>query len=153
MSEAYSHIVCGHCGQTNRVPANKPALESRCGSCHRPLFSGHPIEVDEAAFDRQIERSGIPLLIDVWAPWCGPCRSMAPMLERAALELEPRVRLLKLNADQAPQLAARLGVRGIPALLLMHSRRILARTSGAMNTARIVEWTNSNLCAAGIDCR
>jgi thioredoxin 2 len=103
--------------------------------------------------DRQIERSGIPLLIDVWAPWCGPCRSMAPMLERAALELEPRVRLLKLNADQAPQLAARLGVRGIPALLLMHSRRILARTSGAMNTARIVEWTNSNLCAAGIDCR
>ena len=142
------HIVCGRCGQTNRVAADKPALKARCGACHELLFGGHPIEVDQAAFERHRERNDIPVLVDVWAPWCGPCRAMAPMFERAASTLEPEVRLLKLNSDQAPEVSARLGIRSIPTMLLMKSGRVLARTSGAMSAEQIVAWTRSNLSAS-----
>jgi thioredoxin 2 len=148
MSEA-RHIVCGHCGQTNRVAADRPARQARCGSCHEQLFTGHPVEVDEASFERHATRNDIPVLVDVWAPWCGPCRAMAPMFERAAPALEPDVRLLKLNSDQAPELSSRLGIRSIPTMLLMRSGQILARTSGAMSSDQIVAWTRSNLSSHG----
>jgi thioredoxin 2 len=144
---ATSHIVCGRCGQTNRVAADRPALKARCGSCHEPLFAGHPLDVDEAGFERHAEHNDIPVLVDVWAPWCGPCRAMAPMFERAAAALEPGVRLLKLNSDQAPGVSARLGIRSIPTMLLLESGRVLARTSGAMSTQQIVAWTQSHLSA------
>jgi thioredoxin 2 len=138
-------IVCGHCGQTNRLPAERAMTGARCGSCHRPIFNGHPIEVDEAGFDRHLARSSVPLLVDVWAPWCGPCRSMAPMFERAAKELEPKVRLLKLNADTAPSVSSRLGISGIPTLLLMQGGREISRIAGAMDTPGIVAWTMAGL--------
>jgi thioredoxin 2 len=138
-------IVCGHCGKTNRLPANRAATAARCGSCHEQIFDGHPVEVDEAGFNRHLAQNSIPLLVDVWAPWCGPCRSMAPMFERAAKELEPKVRLLKLNSDTSPAVSARLGISGIPTLLLMRSGREIARTSGAMDTKAIVSWTTSGL--------
>ena len=142
---ASHQIVCGHCGKINRLPGERTATAARCGSCHQPIFSGHPIEVDEAGFGRHVAHSDIPVLVDVWAPWCGPCRTMAPMFERAARELEPKVRLLKLNADTAPAVSSRLGISGIPTLLLMQGGREIARTSGAMDTKNIVTWTMAGL--------
>jgi len=141
-------IVCGHCGQINRLPAERVATTARCGSCHAPFFSSHPIEIDEAGFARQVAHSDVPLLIDVWAPWCGPCRAMAPMFERAAQELEPAVRLLKLNSETAPDLSARLGITGIPTLLLMLREKELARSAGAMDARGIVAWTQAGLARA-----
>jgi len=120
---ASHQIVCGHCGKINRLPAERTATNARCGSCHQPIFSGQPIEVDEEAFGR----------------------SMAPMFERAANELEPKVRLLKLNADIAPSISSRLGISGIPTLLLMQGGREISRTSGAMDTSKIVAWTMAGL--------
>lgn len=144
-SPAARHIVCPHCAATNRVPLDRPAAAARCGSCHRPLFDGHPAAVDGAAFDRHRRNNTIPVLVDVWAPWCGPCRAMAPMFERAAAELEPEVRLLKLNSDEEPAIAAELGVRGIPALYLLHGGRVVAQTAGAMEAGRIVAFVRGAL--------
>lgn len=144
MSET-RQIVCGTCGQINRVPADRPAEAARCGACHKPLFTAHPLEVGEAGLERHIAHSGIPILVDVWAPWCGPCRTMAPMFEEAAAALEPEVRLLKLNADEAPNISARLGIRSIPTLLLLRSGQLVARSSGVMNAKQIVAWTQHNL--------
>jgi thioredoxin 2 len=135
------HIVCPHCLKINRVPTERPALGARCGSCGKPLFDQHPHEVDAHAFEHHRDASDLPLLVDVWAPWCGPCKSMAPMFEREAGELEPRVRLVKLNSDTEPELSSSLGVRAIPTLLLFHKGRELARTAGAMSTEALVTWT------------
>ena len=144
---ASRRIVCGKCGQINRLPADRPQAAARCGSCHQPIFSGHPIEVDEAGFGRHVAHSDIPLLVDVWAPWCGACRTMAPMFERAASELEPKVRLLKINADTAPSVSSRFGISGIPTLLLMQGGREVARISGAMDAKSIVAWTRAGLAS------
>ena len=138
-------IVCGHCGKINRLPAERAPGAARCGSCHQSIFGGHPIEVDEEGFGRHVAQNDIPVLIDVWAPWCGPCRSMAPMFERAAKELEPKVRLLKLNADTATSVSSRLRISGIPTLLLMQGGREISRISGAMDTPKIVAWTMAGL--------
>ena len=138
-------LVCGHCGQINRLPAGRAPTQGKCGKCHAPLFSGHPIEVDQAAFERHVAHSDLPLLVDVWAPWCGPCRAIAPMFARAAEALEPRVQLLKLNSDEAPEISAKFGISGIPTLLLLQKGRELARISGAMDPQRIVAWTLSGL--------
>jgi thioredoxin 2 len=142
------HIVCPHCAATNRVRHDKPAREGRCGACHKPLFEGHTLAVDGATFGRHRDHNDIAMLVDVWAPWCGPCRAMSPMFERAAAELEPEVRLLKVNADEEPQVAAELGVSGIPALFLIHGGHVVARSSGAMDTRRIVAWTRAHLAGA-----
>jgi thioredoxin 2 len=144
MSEA-RHIVCWHCDQINRVPVDRPMARARCGACHETLFNGHPVVTDEARFERHATRNDIPVLVDVWAPWCGPCRAMAPMFEQAAGELEPEMRLLKLNSDEAPELSARLGIRSIPTLLLMRTGKVLARTSGVMRADQIVAWARSSL--------
>jgi thioredoxin 2 len=144
MSES-RQIVCGNCGRINRLPVERAPGGARCGSCHQPMFTGHPLEVDEEAFGRHVAHSDIPVLVDVWAPWCGPCRAMAPMFERAAQELEPRVRLLKLNSDNAPAVSSRLGITGIPTLLLMRGGREIARHAGAMDARSIVAWAEAGL--------
>lgn len=138
-------IVCPACDTVNRVPAARPATAARCGNCHRALFDAHPVAVDEARFEKHLRANDIPVLVDIWAPWCGPCRTMAPHFERAAVALEPEVRLLKLNADEAPAVSARLGVRSIPAMFLFRNGSILAQTAGAMNAEAIVRWTRGHL--------
>lgn len=139
------HIVCPHCTGVNRVPAERLGEQPVCGRCKAPLFDAHPASVDERAFDIQLQRSDIPLLVDFWAPWCGPCRSMAPMFEQAARQLEPRVRLLKVNTDEEQSLGARFGIRSIPTLALFRGGREIARQAGAMDAASLVRWVQSEL--------
>ena len=142
------HIVCPHCAATNRLPAGKQAGAGKCGACHAALFDGHPAPVDATAFDKHRRNNDIAVLVDVWAPWCGPCRMMGPMFEAAAAELEPQVRLIKLNADEAPGVAAEYQVSGIPALLLFRGGRVVARSAGVMDARRIVDWTRDHLAQA-----
>jgi thioredoxin 2 len=143
-----TEIVCPSCLTLNRVPEGKPAGEAKCGACHQPLFTGKPVEVDAKAFERHIAKNQIPVLVDIWAPWCGPCRMMAPAYEQAAARLEPRVRLLKLNSDEHPEIARKLGVRGIPALFLFYRGAVLAQTAGAMSAAQIIAFVERAMAAA-----
>ncbi len=139
------NVVCPHCTATNRLPQGRPASAAKCGACHKELFSGHPAAVDGTALDKHRRANDIPVLVDVWAPWCGPCRAMAPMFESAAAELEPSVRLLKLNADDNQPTSAALGISGIPALLLFRRGELIARSAGAMDARNIVAWTRKHL--------
>jgi len=140
------HIVCPHCHTTNRVQAGDLSRAPDCGQCHRPLFTGRPLALDEAGFDRHVGRSQIPLLVDFWAPWCGPCRMMAPAFEQAAAQLEPRLRLAKVNTEEEQGLAARFNIRSIPTLALFQGGRELARQAGALRSAAdIARWVQSVL--------
>ena len=124
------HIVCPSCGAINRVPGDRSAQTAHCGSCKADLFAGKPVAVDGAGFERHTGKNDVAVLVDIWAPWCGPCRSMAPQFERAAQVLEPDVRLLKLNADENPEISARYGIRGIPALLLFKGGKVAEQIVG-----------------------
>lgn len=143
MSDAL-HLVCPHCNAVNRVPAARLGDAPTCGQCKQPLFVGQPLELDAASFDRHIGRSDIPVLVDFWAPWCGPCRMMAPAFAQAAGLLEPQFRLAKLDTEANQAIAARFGIRSIPTLALFRGGRELARQAGAMAAADIVRWARSH---------
>ena len=115
------HLVCPHCRSINRVPAVRLAEQPNCGQCHASLFTGHPIALTAADFDLHAQRAEIPLVVDFWAPWCGPCRMMAPAYEQAAQMLEPQVRLAKVNTEEEQPLAARFGISSIPTLVLLRA--------------------------------
>jgi len=131
------HVVCPHCAAVNRMSEARLADGGRCGGCHARLFEGRSVPMDAAQFRRHVRANDIPLLVDFWASWCGPCRMMAPMFEQAAARLEPRVRLGKVNTDEAPELATELGIRSIPTLALFRGGREVARVAGAMDASRI----------------
>jgi thioredoxin 2 len=137
------HLVCPHCQAVNRVPADRLDASPTCGQCHQPLFTGHPQAVDEAGFHKHLTRNDIPVLVDFWATWCGPCQMMAPHFAQAAAQLEPRVRLLKVDTDAERALGTRYAIRSIPTLALFKGGRELARQSGAMQSAGIVQWVRA----------
>jgi thioredoxin 2 len=144
MTGSAVHVVCPACGAINRIPAERPALHAKCGTCHQKLFSGKPVAADAATFERHITRNNIPVIVDFWASWCGPCIAMAPAYERAASELEPEYRLLKVNTEAEQSLAARYGIRSIPTLMLFMKSREVARRAGASDTRGIVSWAKAH---------
>lgn len=139
------HIVCPHCNTINRIVAERLADAANCGRCKKPLFSAHPVELNASGFERQTQRSDIPIVVDFWAPWCAPCRMMAPAYEQAASRLEPRVRLAKLNTEQEQLIASQLGIRSIPTLAIFSKGQEIARQPGAMDLAGIVRWVNAHV--------
>ena len=140
-------LACPSCSTLNRFPRERLAAGSKgkCGQCGSPLFDGHPVALDVSSFEAHAAKSDIPVLVDFWAPWCGPCKAMAPQFERAAARLEPAVRLAKINTDEEQELAQRFGIQGIPTMILFHHGKPIARQSGAMDASAIERWTRDAL--------
>ena len=144
MSDA-PHIVCPHCHTTNRVQRTDLASAPDCGKCHQSLFTGTPRALDAVSFDRHVGRNQIPVLVDFWAPWCGPCLQMAPAFAQAARELEPQVRLAKLDTEAHQAIGARFAIRSIPTMVLFNGGAEVARVSGSMGAQDIQRWVRSVL--------
>jgi thioredoxin 2 len=142
------HVVCGHCDSVVRLPGDRLQEAPRCPKCRFPLFEGKPLILTEANFDQHIRRGDLPVVVDFWAPWCGPCLSMAPHFEEVARKLEPKLRFAKLNTEEEGAAAARFNIRSIPTLILFRAGEAVARQSGAMNAGTLTEWLNANLAAA-----
>jgi thioredoxin 2 len=140
-------VACPTCNTLNRAPRDKLAAGAigKCGNCGKPLFEGHPVALNAQSFETHASKSDIPLVVDFWAPWCGPCKAMAPQFEKAAGHLEPQVRFAKVNTDEEQQLAGRFGIQGIPTMILFQRGREIARQSGLMNAAGIEQWVQQSL--------
>jgi len=143
MSESL-HIVCPGCLAINRIAQTRLNDNPKCGKCHQILFSAHPVELTTANFQQHINRNDISVLVDFWAPWCGPCKAMAPAFEQAAAQLEPNVRLAKVNTENEQALGAKYGIRSIPTLALFKGGQEIARQAGAMGANDIVNWTQKH---------
>ena len=137
------HLVCPDCQSVNRVPTARLDQQPKCGQCHKPLFTGQPVELTSATFARYLNHNDIPLVVDFWAPWCGPCRAMAPAFAQAAAMLEPRARLAKVNTDVEQALGTGYQIRSIPTLIMFRGGREVARQAGAMSAQDVARWVRS----------
>ncbi len=145
MTEDSLHIVCPHCHTTNRVQRAQLAQQPDCGSCHQPLFTGEPVALEADSFAKQLGRNHIPVVVDFWAPWCGPCLQMAPGYALAAKQLEPRLRFAKLDTEAYPHVAQPFNIRSIPTMVVFKGGQEAARISGALPPGEIVRWLQSVL--------
>ena len=139
------HVVCPQCDGINRIPRIKLGAGGKCGSCHQPLFAGEPLALNRARFQRHLTKSDIPLLVDFWASWCGPCKMMAPVFAEAASQLEPSIRLVKINSEQEQSLSGELGIRSIPTLILFEKGVESARMSGALDLQNLMAWVRQHI--------
>ena len=139
------HIVCPFCSAINRIPGQKLDNGPACGKCHKALFNGRPLTLNADNFQKQIKRNDIPVVVDFWAPWCGPCKMMAPAFEQAAGALSPDVRLAKLNTEDEQGIGAQLNIRNIPTMVIFKNGREIARQAGAMSATDIKAWVQSNI--------
>jgi len=139
------HLVCPHCDAVNRIPAEKLSANPRCGRCKEPLFTGIPVELSDRNFDKHLKRNEVPLVVDFWAPWCGPCKMMAPHFKNVTAQMEPRVRFAKLNTEQAQRTAAQYNIRSIPTVAIFRNGREVARQAGALDARRLSQWIQSQL--------
>jgi thioredoxin 2 len=139
----HTHVVCGHCDAVVRAPNDRLDQKPKCPRCRQELFAGQPIELRSANFDQHVTRNEVPVIVDFWAPWCGPCQAMAPRFTEAALQFEPHVRFAKVNSDDEPQISSRFGIRGIPTLIAFKNGREVARQSGAMDSGTLTQWVRT----------
>jgi len=142
-ASATVQVVCPHCDATNRLPAERDARGGRCGRCKSPLFTGHPVAMTTERFRKHQASSDVPLIVDFWASWCGPCRAMAPVFDKAAETLEPRARFIKIDVDAEPALAQEFGVRGIPALFLFKDGKVVEHHAGMADLQLLNRWAQS----------
>ena len=137
-------ISCPNCASTNRIPTARLSDTPKCGKCKKPLFQGKVIELTAANVATTLHHNEIPVLVDSWAPWCGPCRNFAPTFELAAKEFEPKLRLAKLNTEQEQKVASRWQIRSIPTLILFKAGKEAARVSGALSGSQLKQWLQKN---------
>lgn len=135
-----THVPCPACGATNRVPSVRLGEDPVCGRCGAELLSGAPVELTDANFDQVVAASGLPVVVDFWAPWCGPCRTMAPQFAQAAAQLKGRALFVKVNSDDNPQVSSRYAIRSIPTLVKLRGGREIDRVSGALPAAQVAAW-------------
>jgi thioredoxin 2 len=138
------HVICASCGSINNVPESRMADEPKCGKCKKPLMSGKPLELNEAGFHRYLEKSDQPLLVDFWAPWCGPCKMMAPIFTQAAAQLEPQFRLIKINTEVEQNLAGMMRIQSIPTLAIFRGGKEVIRQPGAMGLNDLLRWARTH---------